>query len=58
MRLFSTNVAIGENVTNLTTPSPVYIVNGGNLVISKKGEALLDKGFSLEQGGTLEIKKW
>ncbi|MBP3788669.1 MAG: hypothetical protein J6I52_03525 [Prevotella sp.] len=58
VRLFSTNVAIGENVTNLTTPSPVYIVNGGNLVISKKGEALLDKGFSLEQGGTLEIKKW
>ncbi len=54
MRLFSTNVAIGENVTNLTTPSPVYIVNGGNLVISKKGEVLLDKGFSLEQGGTLK----
>lgn len=58
VRLFSTNVAIGENVTNQTTPSPVHVVSGGNLVVSKKNEVFLDKGFSVAKGGTLEIKKW
>lgn len=58
VRLFATNVAIGENVTNQTTPSPVHVVSGGNLVVSKKNEVFLDKGFSVAKGGTLEIKKW
>ena len=58
VRYFSTNIAMGENVSTQMPQSPVRIADGSRVLISKKREALFDRGFSVEKGGTLEIKKW
>lgn len=47
---------LGANVTNLQNVGPVLVKDRGSMTVKKKGGATLDRGFSVELGGSLEIK--
>ena len=48
--------SIGNNVNIDVNPGPVVVNNRGRLMIKSKKGTTLDKGFSVELGGTLEIE--
>ena len=51
------NIAAGRNVTNSTSIGDVVVKNGGSLSLIHKNKTILEKGFKVEAGGKLTIKK-
>jgi len=51
------NISVGNNVTSTQTQGPVIINNGVNVIFRAGQDVLLDSGFEVELGGTLEIAK-
>jgi hypothetical protein len=49
-------ISAGTNVTTSKPEGPAKINNGANVVLNAEGDILLDKGFEIEQGSTLETK--
>lgn len=57
VRYFSTNnISMGSEVSTEINPGPVSVEIDGNIIIKRKREVLLDKGFSIKEGGTFEIQ--
>lgn len=51
-----TSVFVGENVTTTKPIGEVVVEEGGNLRILYTNQVVLDAGFSVEEGGQLQIQ--
>ena len=50
------SVFVGENVTTTKPIGEVVVEEGGNLRILYTNQVILDAGFSVEEGGQLQIQ--
>lgn len=58
IHVFANNKSfMGSNVNSDVCPGPVVVNNRGSLTVRSKKGTTLDKGFSVELGGTLDIDK-
>ena len=56
IHVFANNKSfMGSNVNSDVCPGPVVVNNRGSLTVRSKKGTTLDKGFSVELGGTLDI---
>ena len=56
--IFGTDVRIGNKVGDSTVSGDVTLKSGANVTFEISGEMLLDKGFEIERGGSLELKSF